>query len=84
MNTYRIKHLPTGLYYRPSRELYVKGNNPIGKYVKYNLSKVGKVYNKKPTLDWLGGATFTAPGVLEKVNPADWQIVKMEVTESPA
>lgn len=36
---YKILHKPTGLYFTPS-----KGYG--------NLSKQGKIYQKKPTLDW--------------------------------
>lgn len=36
---YRIKHIPTGLYYQPRK---YRGNN---------LSKNGKVYHKRPILN---------------------------------
>jgi hypothetical protein len=52
----RIKHIPTGLYYRPSTEksIHVKTRSG-GKcyvYLKSNLSKHGKVY-RAATLKWL-------------------------------
>lgn len=39
MEVYRMKHIPTGLFYTPSR-----GSG--------NLSKTGKFYVKKPDLGW--------------------------------
>lgn len=40
MNLYKLKHIPTGLYYTPS-----KGSG--------NLSTKGKIYiNQKPKLEW--------------------------------
>ena len=40
MKLYKLKHIPTGLFYTPSR-----GSG--------NLSVKGKIYiNKKPSLDW--------------------------------
>jgi len=42
MKVYRIKHLPTGLFYIPT----------TGRYDRTNLSKNGKIYpNKMPTTD---------------------------------
>ncbi len=54
MKCYRIKHLPTGLYYRPSSEV----KNQFGCYVKTNLSKTGKIYPRRPTLKHIGGAIY--------------------------
>lgn len=42
MKFYKIRHMPTGLFYQP-----VKGRFDAEKT---NLSKNGKVYHKKPTL----------------------------------
>jgi hypothetical protein len=55
---YRIKHLPTGMYFLPCREIKVKipdGNThqQNGVYVKSNLSSKGKLYFKKPSLNFL-------------------------------
>ena len=41
MKVYKIKHKPTGLFYTPS-----KGSG--------NLSINGKIYPKKPRLEWTG------------------------------
>jgi hypothetical protein len=45
---YRLKHVPSGLYFVPSREIV----DPAQKYtyVKSNLSKTGKVYHRKPSV----------------------------------
>ena len=58
---YRLKHLPTGLYFCPSREIQVKllGDDRHHRYVKSNLSKTGKTYLKKPTLAYIGGGYYT-------------------------
>ena len=39
MKIYKLKHIPTGLYYIPSR-----GNG--------NLSIKGKIYSSKPKIEW--------------------------------
>ena len=39
MKIYKLKHIPTGLYYIPS-----KGNG--------NLSTKGKIYSSKPKIEW--------------------------------
>lgn len=66
MNVYRIKHLPTGLYFIPSRFI----NAPDGSYAKSNLSKKGKTYLKKPSLKFLGDSYYnhTLPLLKERWN----------------
>lgn len=62
---YRIKHLPTGMYFCPSREVKVRLDDDIGyhasagRYVKSNLSKTGKAYVRKPTLRQIGSYYYT-------------------------
>ncbi len=62
---YRIKHIPTGMYFCPSREVKVKltDDSPYheksGRYIKSNLSKTGKSYLKKPTIKQIGGHYYT-------------------------
>ena len=64
MKCYRFKHIPTGMYYRPSRgDVQIKINNPDGTIkvrtrVKTNLSKKGKIYPKPPSWSWLGGSYY--------------------------
>lgn len=42
---YRLKHLPTGLYYTPSRDVAVRSKDGITRWrIKSNLSKTGKLY----------------------------------------
>jgi hypothetical protein len=57
MPAYRIKHLPTGLYFCPSRHIKVGDG-----YVKSNLSRTGKAYLKKPTLRFLGDTVYNHLG----------------------
>lgn len=61
---YRIKHVPSGMYFCPSRDVKVKladGNayQQAGCYVKSNLSKTGKAYIKKPTLKYVGSNYYS-------------------------
>lgn len=62
---YRIKHLPTGMYFCPSREVKIKlvDDYPYyeksGRYIKSNLSTTGKAYVKKPTLKQIGSHYYT-------------------------
>lgn len=48
MKVYRMCHLPSGLFFCPSREIKVKAKDINGQerqiYVKSNLSKKGKIY----------------------------------------
>lgn len=60
---HRIKHLPTGLFYRPSSEATIKGIRPADgqrrqTHTKTNLSKTGKVYNHRPTLKHVAGRIY--------------------------
>jgi len=48
MKFYRVKHVPTGLYYCPSRNVRVTNNEGRRVGVRSNLSKKGKVYDKDP------------------------------------
>lgn len=52
MICYRLKHIPSGLYYRPSSEIQIKVGGKSC-YVKSNLSKKGKIYPTKPSLSWI-------------------------------
>jgi hypothetical protein len=62
---YRIKHIPTGMYFCPSREVKVKldGDSSYyeksGRHIKSNLSKTGKSYLKKPTIKQIGSHYYT-------------------------
>jgi hypothetical protein len=63
MKCYRFKHIPTGMYYRPSREVKLQIKNPDGSikiwiYVKTNLSKKGKIYPQKPSWTWINGGYY--------------------------
>ena len=61
---WRIRHIPSGLYYCPSRSIKVRleGDSsvfPTGRYIKSNLSATGKTYLKKPNLRFLGDCYYT-------------------------
>lgn len=61
---YRIKHVISGMYFCPSREIKVKlmdGSTyqQNGCYVKSNLSKSGKTYLRKPSLKQIGSHYYT-------------------------
>jgi len=57
MKCYRFKHIPTGMYWRPSRDVRKKVKPKKGEMVcmmvKSNLSKTGKIYASKPSWDWI-------------------------------
>jgi hypothetical protein len=57
MKCYRFKHIPTGMYWRPSRTVrkLIKPtkDKTIWMMVKSNLSKKGKVYTDPPSWRWL-------------------------------
>lgn len=64
MFIYRLLHVPTGLYFCPSREVKVKLQDDVswqadGRYVKSNLSVKGKAYTKKPSMKFLGSSYYT-------------------------
>jgi len=44
MKLYKLRHKPTGLYYKPSKHRS-----------KSNLSAQGKVYHTRPSFGWLSG-----------------------------
>lgn len=54
MKCYRMKHVPTGLYYRPVGFVKCKVKGELSRYYKTNLSKKGKVYPNVPTFAWIG------------------------------
>lgn len=61
MPAYRMKHIPSGLYYCPSRVMRTvvtdSSGNPTKRirWGKSNLSKKGKAYLSKPSFKWIGG-----------------------------
>lgn len=91
MTVYRIQHIPTGLFYCPSRQLKVKlaDDDRVYRYLKSNLSKTGKTYLKKPTVKHLGRTYYThlitSSKELSRYNTAirpvlnsEWQIVEIQ------
>ena len=62
---YRIRHLPTGMYFCPSREVRVKlpdlpsyyGSGSVA--IKSNLSSTGKTYLKRPSIKQIGQYYYT-------------------------
>lgn len=91
MNVYKIRHTPSGLYFKPSRHTYLE---------KTNLSEKGKIYTSKPTLKFLGKRininTLQANSIYyESVNKRrerrqhylniveeEWEIVKFNLVEN--
>ena len=78
MKIYKVKHIPTGLFYKPSK--YPS---------KSNLSKTGKVYHTKPSLQyWLSFSHGLAYNHPTKDYPGykttatrleDWEIIEGEI-----
>lgn len=50
---YRLKHVPTGLYFVPVRFKVIKDSRGYSHSVKSNFSEKGKIYNQKPCFEWL-------------------------------
>lgn len=83
---YKIRHIPTGLFYKPS----IHGS-------KLNLSKHGKVYTRKPNTDRVANVRWKETDnyhnmpwsarrdvsrfVTIDVIPSEWEIVRYETTE---
>lgn len=69
MRCYKLRHIPTGLYFIPSRQVSVRLKDKNGEvhhhWVKSNLSKKGKVYAQRPTLKWLGNIFYNHIGEWE-------------------
>ena len=56
---FRLKHIPSGFYFCPVREVKIHWIRPEDgredyKFVKTNLSKNGKVYHKRPSFNYIG------------------------------
>jgi hypothetical protein len=62
---YRLKHIPSGQYFKPSRY----GSRS-------NLSTKGKIYHTKPSLNWVSSICIYIDNVktIVKTNPEDWII----------
>lgn len=63
MKCYRFKHLPSGMYWRPSSEVLIHIKNDdkttkVHEYIKTNLSKKGKIYAQKPSWRWIEGGYY--------------------------
>lgn len=62
---YRIKHLPSGMYFCPSRNVKVRLGDEYpyyaehGRRIKSNLSKDGKIYARKPNIKQIGTHYYT-------------------------
>lgn len=88
MKVYRLKHIPTGLYFCPSRELTVRNSEGKASWVKSNLSEDGKVYTRKPSFKYLGEwiydhteITWGSPydyGGYTRANPSRLEIVESD------
>lgn len=66
---YKIKHLPTGLFFRPYSSCGDSKN------------KTGKVYQKKPSLSYLGNKLRTGYRTYEDVVLSEWKIITYKVIE---
>ena len=63
---YRIKHIPTGLFYAPV----------TGRFTKYktNLKKTGKVYHKKPTLKHISHGYWFKGKFTQGIISSEWEV----------
>src|SRR5438270_12651901 len=62
MRCYRIKHIPSGWYWKPSRDALVTWQDGTDHtcriWVKSNLSKEGKIYPRNPGFHWVSGGFY--------------------------
>lgn len=63
MPIYRVRHIASGLFYRPCTEVQLKakrvdGSWSYGRGVKTNLSKTPKLYHKMPSQGMLSGSYY--------------------------
>lgn len=79
MTLYKIRHKPSGLFFKPSR---------YGS--KSNLSKNGKVYHRRPSLQHIGDI-YHHPAELPKYPyyyetrrfvASEWEVVELNVEEA--
>jgi hypothetical protein len=79
METYRIKHIPSGLYYCPSRKIIHKMEDippeRVSRYIKSNLSKKGKSYSSKPNLSYIGKIYYSKDGIIMPFLEREWEII---------
>lgn len=61
MKALRLKHIPTGLYYKPVNNSYPKSN----------LSKHGKIYLKNVPIGCVGGSYYES-GILKDFIRNEW------------
>lgn len=67
MTVYRLKHVPTGLYFCPSRFVRIKSSDKkIEISVKSNLSKKGRMYTHKPSFRWIGDKYYNHMAYTDK------------------
>ena len=62
MKVYRIKHVPTGMYFCPSRKISGKANKDwkiISVCYASNLSNKGKLYTKKPSFGYVASGYYS-------------------------
>ena len=57
MSLYRVRHIPSGLFYRACREAAIKFGGD-SRYVKSNLTKQPKIYHVKPSIGMLSGTFY--------------------------
>jgi len=73
IDCWRLKHIPTGLYFKPSKHRS-----------KSNLSKKGKVYTTRPTIKWSGRKYYHPDDVpkhgdcpTRDVIDSEWEVEKV-------
>ena len=54
---YRVRHIPSGLFYRRCREAVIKGGK-YTRHIKTNLTKTPHIYHVKPSIGMLSGTFY--------------------------
>lgn len=70
MKVYKIKHKPTGLFYKPS-----KFRSEV------NLSKIGKSYSRRPSLKHICQVRVKVEGTFNTFVELEWKEEDFEIIE---
>lgn len=82
MKFYKIRHIPTGLFYQPTKGHF--------SWEKTNLSENGKVYTKKPSLKHINQGYNVIHKIKEypykrsefkRFDSSEWEIIEYVVVE---
>lgn len=74
MKSYKLRHIPTGLFWLPTHK---GGYGP-----KNNLTPKGKLYSRRQDLPSVHGYTYHYKGEHKNMYPWEWEIVEYTLQET--